>query len=319
MLKPNFANDGSKDVTAEMHALIASMPASETLDLGEGIYRCDGVLNWDHGNYVGGEIRADTVGIIDQPRFPANRTHVIVGKAVTVDGTKINGPNTAGVYDHDLEFQHGFLLKGDGARCIDTEVREVHGDGWKISGGAAAHHPPVVNAQVIGGIAEKIGRQGVSYGDCIDAVVRGVKFNYVARSGADLEPLGKKADGVWTVHELVQNALLEDCEFRNITHSIIANLGGGMVDGFTARNNKAFGQPFTAGCISPIQEDDGSCERRRNYIFDGNWSDTKSSRSPLDFIRIDGYAVKNHTQPLATPRTGAPPQLINAVDSTPLA
>lgn len=317
MPKPNFANDFSKDVTAQMQAWLDGLSDGSTADLTGGFFRCDGVIDVKHRlRIVGGEVKSDTVGKIDQPRFPKNRCHFrITGPDVEIEGTKVNGPNTAGVFDTTLEFQHGFLISGPRARLLSTEVREVHGDAWKISGGAAAHHPPVVGVLVDGGVADVIGRQGVSYGDCTDAKVRRVKFSNVARSGADFEPLGKKADGEWTVHEIVKNATLEDCEFRNITHSIIANLGGGMVDGMNILRNKAFGQPFTAGCISPVQED-GSCERRRNYVFDGNSSDTKASRSPLDFIRIDGYAVRNHTQPMAVPRTGAAPLLIHAEDST---
>lgn len=316
-MKPPFAPTTSKDLTAEMNAWLAGLPDGATAELA-GEYRVDGVVTVAHPiTLVGGTLRADTLGAVDPPRYPKNRCHLLVsGDDVKVQGTKINGPNGAGVYDPAVEFQHGIKVTGHRALIDGVDVREVHGDGVKIA--ADPQDPPVVGTVVRASSFSVIGRQGISVGDSTDTLLKGNRLTRVARSGIDVEPLGKKdASGQWSIREVVTNLTIDGNQLSQITNAVLANLGGGYVDGLTVINNKAVGEVFTVGAVSPIQGD-GTCERRRRYSFTGNSSDTPfgGSKGAMSFVRIDDLKIGQHSQPVKTARTGPPTQWLFTEDCT---
>ncbi len=218
---------GATDVTAALDDWIAGTPDRSTITLAaDARYRVDGVIQIRNrrglvieGN--GATIVAPDDGSSSEPtqrslagKWPRNRRHVAISGStdITVRDLAIDGPDTDGAYDPALEGQAGFVIGGSTDVTLErVDVREVWGDGVYIGGGSEA-------VRIVDSTFDLIGRQGVAIVNGVDVVVERNRFDRVARSVFDVEPVRR-----WKVERVT----LRDNAVGDYGNFLLASGGGG--------------------------------------------------------------------------------------------
>lgn len=218
---------GATDVTAALDDWIAATPDRSTITLAaDARYRVDGVIQIRNrrglvieGN--GATIVAPDDGASSEPtqrslagKWPRNRRHIAISGStgITVRDLVIDGPDTEGTYDPALEGQAGFVIGGSTDVTLErVAVREVWGDGVYVGGGSAA-------VRIVDSTFDTIGRQGVAIVNGSDIVVERNRFDRVARSVFDVEPVRR-----WKVEQVT----LRDNAVGEYGNFLLASGGGG--------------------------------------------------------------------------------------------
>src|SRR5262249_28871714 len=123
--------------------------------------------------------------------WPRQRSHIRIADStnVTLRQFRIDSIDPNGVYDVNLEAQHGVSVAGGASHVLveDVTVHGVYGDCVSVS----ATDVTVRRATCIG-----IGRQGMSITDGGDLLVEDSHIERVGRSAFDIEPIDRIGGGV---------------------------------------------------------------------------------------------------------------------------
>ena len=259
--------DCSRDVTADLNSLFTTLPAGTVLKFAAaGCYRVDGtLLVQERTNLVfdgqGASFKAFTDGTeLPQPR---NRAHwkLLYSNRITLKHMTIVGANLSGVYDPDLEAQHGVALNGAlQTTIIDVKVRQVFGDCVTITRGTLG---PTIARGTDNVTIRKLnclvaGRQGVAITWGTNVTVQLSTLTDIERTVFDLEPTYSG----W----VVDNILIEDNVINSHGNYALGSGGAGCnVSNVTFRGNRIaapgnikVGTAPAAGC------------RKHDFIVEGN-------------------------------------------------
>ncbi len=197
---PTIPRDCSVSVTADLSAWLATVPDNVTIAFpANACYRIDEtfIVRERTGlTFEGNDATflAVTDGFEAIP--PRTRSHwrLLHSTAIVIRDLTVDGPNTAGIYNPELEAQHGFEVGGGVEVTIsNVRVREVYGDSVNVArgvGSRAAPLPPRESEDVLieDSTLERIGRQGISITSARRVTVRGNTLIGASRSAIDIEP-----------------------------------------------------------------------------------------------------------------------------------
>ena len=306
---------GSRDVTRELNAYLASVPDGSVIQLpADATYRAEGtvVLRYRQNLTIEGNnalifATTDGSGVPSRLRdWPRNRYHVEIrgGSGIVIRNLRVRGANpNAGIspeaYVSALEAQHGFAIHG--ARDIELDhvsASDVYGDFVYVGGDEDVWSRDI---HIHDSRFERNGRQGI-------AVTKGqgvlIERNYIGdtrRATFDLEPPGIRGGALEVVirnNEIGQGRL-----------KFLAAAGRGPNVSFTVENNTLH-RPMT------IVVETSPGHRRGPIRVVGNTSDQAiGSPKPggLEFERVDGLVVRDNHQPMQEWRNQA---FVMACEST---
>jgi hypothetical protein len=295
---------GTKDVTTDLNAYLASVPDGSVIEFPAGAkYRVEGtVLLRDRrdltidGNDALIFATTDGSDVIPPPgggiaaNWPRNRHHIeikgssgIVIRDLNVRGANPNAGMREEAYVSALEAQHAFSITGGAADIELDHVRatDVYGDFVYVGGGHGQEWNR--NIHIHDSHFERNGRQGI-------AVTRGqgvlVERNYIGdtrRATFDLEPSSLNGGALEVV--------IRDNEIGPGRLAFLAARGVGPNISFTVENNI-----LHRGMGTTVKT--GHQYRRGPIRIVGNISDYEigSSSPALEFHRVDGVVVRDNYQ-----------------------
>jgi hypothetical protein len=230
----------AKDVTPALQTWINSMPNGSTLAFRpNGCYQIEGTLQVENRKSLliegnGSTFRASTIGERNRNQWRIKLSHYI-----TLQNIKTDGPNTAWVYNSELEGQHGIGINGsDHILVSGISVRETYGDCVMVSrGGNGNGNTPSTDVIVRNSTCTNIGRQGMSVTMARRVTLTGNRLDNVRRTVFDLEPNvpGQFAEDIMISYNKVSfyNHFFvgsggAGCNVRNITIRGNSSDGGGI-------------------------------------------------------------------------------------------
>jgi hypothetical protein len=187
-------DDCSVPVEDQLMAWLATVPDGSTVRFGAGrCYGQDGTITLaDRTGLVidgqGSEFRALTPGGSHRANW-----RLLNGANLTVRNMAVRGFNPQGLYDHDLEWQHGFAIEGvQGMTLSDVQVREVWGDGVDVYRGGPSHAcgddaSSARDVLITDALIERVGRQGVAVVDAERVALQDSTIGPVAWANVDIE------------------------------------------------------------------------------------------------------------------------------------
>jgi hypothetical protein len=262
----SIPTDCSVDVTADLQSWLATVPDGSTVSFPPGAcYRIDQTFVVAVRNDLtfegnGATFRAVTDGT-EQP-VPRTRAHwrLNYSNDITIRDVNVDGPNTLGAGNPNLEAQHGFEIDGSVGVTLDgVSAVETYGDSVAIGPSSGTRTNPLpfrASADVLvqNSNFQRAGRQGISV-----TAGSGVTLahNVVAgaiRSAIDLEPTG--------VTSVVENVLIDSNTLSGYKNYMVA--GGGACAPFhdiTITGNTATGPGARMG---------NNCAGRQNLLIQSN-------------------------------------------------
>jgi hypothetical protein len=190
----NIKSDCSVAVEGKIMAWLAKVPDGSTVRFGSGrCYGQDGTITLTDRNGLvidgrGSEFRALTPGGSHRSNW-----RFVGGRDLTVRNMAVRGSNPQGVYDHAVEWQHGFSIEGvQGMTLSNVQARETWGDGVDLGHGASSpacgdDASSARNVLISGALLERIGRQGVAVVDAENVTVQDSTIGPVAWANVDIE------------------------------------------------------------------------------------------------------------------------------------
>ena len=187
-------SDCSVAVDGKIMAWLATVPDGSTVQFGAGrCYGQDGTITLTGRNGLvidgqGSEFRALTLGGSHRANW-----QFIGGSNLALRNIAVRGSNPQGVYDHNVEWQHGYSIEGvQGMTLSNVQARETFGDGIYLWRGAASpacgdDASSARNVTISNAALERIGRQGVAVVDAEQVTLENSTIGPVAWANVDLE------------------------------------------------------------------------------------------------------------------------------------
>jgi hypothetical protein len=274
----SIKSDCSAPVENKIMAWLATVPDGSTAQFGAGrCYGQDGTITLtDRSNLVidgqGSEFRALTPGgdHRDNWRF-------VRGRNLTVRSMAVRGSDPQGVYDHAVEWQHGYSVEGvQGMTLSNVQARETWGDGIDIWRGSPSHAcgddaTSARNVVISGARLERIGRQGVAVVDGEQVTLQDSAVGPVAWANVDVET----DDSC----ELARHITIARNSFGTNGWGVIVNGGFGadpqvgdlsVTDNFQTAPTVDTGILTPDPCRAPVRILSPDAVYRSAYTFSGN-------------------------------------------------
>jgi hypothetical protein len=297
----NIKSDCSVAVESKIMAWLATVPDGSTVQFGAGrCYGQDGTITLTDRNGLvidgqGSEFRALTLGGSHR-----NNWRFVRGGNLTVRNMAVRGSDPQGLYDHTVEWQHGYSIEGvQGMTLSNVEARETWGDGIDLWRGTPTHAcgddaSSARNVVITGATIERIGRQGVAVVDAEQVTLQDSTVGPVAWANVDLE-----TDDAC---ELARHVTLAGNSFGQNGWGVIVNGGFGadpQVGDLTVTSNVQTAPTVETGILTPdpcrapvrILSPDGVY--RDGYTFSGNTFLTPNNA--FVFRRITNIEVSSNT------------------------
>ena len=174
------------------------------------------------------------------------------GANLSVQNVAVRGTNPEGLYDHAVEWQHGYAVEGvQGMMLANVQARETWGDGVYL--GHATYSPAcgddassARNVLITGVTLERVGRQGVAVVDAENVTVRDSTIGPVALSNVDIET----DDDC----EIARDVMITRNQFGANAWGVVASVGFGaepQVGDVTVTDNTQ--SVATTGCLAPVR------------------------------------------------------------------
>ena len=240
-------------VDAQISTWLASVPDNSTVQFGPGrCYGQDGTiaLNGRTGLVIdgqGSEFRTLTPGGSHRANW-----RFVGGRNLTVRNVAVRGSNPTGVYDHPIEWQHGFSVEGVQTMTLsNVQARETWGDGVFVWHGATSpacgdDASSARNVVIANATLERNGRQGVAVSDAENVTVQDSAIGPVAWSNIDIET----DDDC----EIARNISVLRNQFGANNYGVVASVGFGadaQVGRLTVADNVQ--TVPTSGCFGPVR------------------------------------------------------------------
>ena len=273
-------SDCSVAVENKIMAWLATVPDGSTVRFGAG--RCYGqngtITVADRNGLVidgqGSEFRALTSGGPDRANW-----RFVRGGNLTVQNMSVRGANPQGLYDHTVEWQHGYSVQSvQGIALMNVKARETWGDGidlWRYGG--VAQNPcgddrSTRHVLIASALLERNGRQGVAIEDAEHVTVQDSSIGPVAWANVDLET---NSDC-----EIAREVTIQNNSFGSNGWGVIVNGGFGgdlQVGDVSVLGNVQAAPTVDTGilppydpCRAPVRMLAPSGLHRNDYTFSGN-------------------------------------------------
>jgi hypothetical protein len=309
----SIPDDCSVPVEGEIMAWLASVPDGSTAQFGAG--RCygqdDTITLADRNGLVidgqGSEFRALTPGGSHRASW-----RFVNGGNLTVRNMAVRGSNPQGLYNHAIEWQHGYSVEGvQGMILSNVKARETWGDGVYLYRGAYSpacgdDASSARNILITGALLERIGRQGVAVVDAEQVTLEDSTIGPVATQNVDIE--------TDEACEIARHIMVARNSFgASGWTGVIANGGAGgdpQVGDVSVIDNVQTAPPQTAnGCYgNPVWISSPAGVYRHDYRFSGNHffsSNDAFSLSRLRYVEVSSNSVTFTGDPsVCGPRIG---------------
>ncbi len=302
---------GSRDVTSDLNAFFASVPAGATVDFPDrGRFKTEGIVVVAGARDVTilghrSTLVAETDGASGPPpfynyrhRWPRMRAHFEIrdSESVTVRDLAVEGPNPDGMFRPEFEAQAGFVVSRSRAVTLDrVTARATYGDGVYVTGGS-------VDVTVRRCALDHNGRQGVAVVDGDNVTVEQCDITGTGRSVIDLEP----------AHGLVRTVHIRDNRIGEYTNFLLAAVGAGegVADVWLERN------VVTGGRGVSLYVGTERSTRVGIHVIDnrGVGPSEGYEGTLMRFTRFDGIEVRGNRQRVAPGVT--PIVLLNSCNET---
>jgi hypothetical protein len=246
----------------------------------------------------GSEFRALTPG----NSYRAN-WRLVNGRNLTLQNMTARGTNPQGIYDHAVEWQHGFSVEGvQGITLAQVQARETWGDGVTVWHGSSPsscgdHASSARNVVIKGSVLDRNGRQGLAIVDGEYVTLQDSTVGPVAWSSVDIETDNDC--------EIARHINVVNNQFGANRYGVIANVGFGSdpnVGDVTVTDNTQTAETGAAGeCWAPVRILGPDAVYRTGYVFRRNRF--LARRNGLEFRRINQVEVSSNNVTL-TPTTG---------------
>jgi len=275
----SIKSDCSVPVEGKVMAWLATVPDGSTVTFGKGgCYGQDGTITLTGRNGLvidgqGAEFRALTLGGSHRANW-----RFIGGSNLVVRNMAVRGSNAEGVYDHDVEWQHGYSIEGvQGMNLSNVQARETFGDGIYLWRGASSpacgdDASSARNLTIANATLERIGRQGVAVVDAEQVKLQDSTIGPVAWANVDLET----DDDC----EIARHVIVQDNSFGSNGWGVIVNGGFGgdpQVGDLRVVDNVQTGPTIDTGilppfdpCRAPVRILASGSLYRSGYTFSGN-------------------------------------------------
>ena len=273
------------DATTILQRLISSTANGGVVSLVAGrCYDVEGTLLVDSRSNLtidghGATLRSFTTGTRERMFIKVRASTGIVLRNLTLWGS-----NAAGVYNSDLEAQHGVGVLGDRNMTIDhITVKEVYGDGVTLTKAGGGSRAPADGVTIRNSTFLTIGRQGISPVFASNVLITGNYFDRIARTVIDMEPD--------TDAYVIQNITIENNRSGRYGHMFVGGGGRGCnTSHIVIRNNDSDGGSIAFGVP------DTTCHKR-DILVEGNTFRlaTGSAKSSWAYFwRVDDVTIRNN-------------------------
>jgi len=269
-------SDCSVAVEGQIMAWLAKVPNGATAQFAPG--GCYGqdetiTLTGREGLVIdgeGSEFRALTPGGSHRANW-----RLVGGRDLTLENMAVRGSNPQGLYDHNVEWQHGYSIEGvQRVTLSQAQARETWGDGvmlWRSAPSPACGDDASSARDVLiaGAVLERNGRQGVAVVDAENVTLQDSTIGPVAWSNVDIET----DDDC----EIARHVTITRNQFGANSYGVVASVGFGadpQVGDVTVTDNTQ--SVATTGCfapvriLSPVVPGGQQPVYRSSYTFTGN-------------------------------------------------
>jgi uncharacterized protein YjdB len=301
---------GTKDVTAEINAWIASVPDGNTLRFRNGArYRIEGTILLEERNGLtvegeGAEFFVTVIHPIPNPtsssqrKVNRTRSHWSVqgGSDIVVRNLSIVGPHPAAgtgsaAYVSDLEAQHGFDIGGvKGITLDNVRVTDVFGDFVYLSRWQTDSNW-VDGAIIQNSHFERNGRQGVGITGARNVLFEGNWIGEVRRSVFDIEPNTERG-GAENI--TIRNNTIGEARLRYLAaHGRAGRVANIVIEGNQGR------KAMNITVESPVGSRRGPFRIVNNRASEGYGTPRGFL---MRFVRVDGLEISRNRNPLQSGR-----------------
>src|SRR5262245_36048778 len=285
----SIKSDCSVAVEDKIMAWLATVPDGSTVMFGKGrCYGQDGTITLTGRNGLvidgqGSEFRALTLGGSHRANW-----QFIRGSNLVVRNMAIRGSNANGVYDHDVEWQHGYSIEGvQGMNLSNVQARETFGDGIYLWRGASSpacgdDASSARNVTIANATRERIGRQGVAAVDAENVKLEDSTIGPVAWANVDLET----DDDC----EIARHVIVQRNSFGTNGWGVIVNGGFGgdpQVGDLKVLGNVQTGPTVDTGILPPFDP----CRAPVRILASGSLSSTGYTFSGNQFLEPNNALV----------------------------
>jgi hypothetical protein len=269
-------SDCSVAVEGQITAWLAKVPNGSTAQFAPG--GCYGqdetiTLSGRQGLVIdgqGSEFRALTPGGSHRANW-----RLVDGRDLTLQNMAVRGSNPQGIYDHNVEWQHGYSIEGvQGITLSQVQARETWGDGvllWRSAPSPACGDDAssARNVLIAGALLERNGRQGVAIVDAENVTIQDSAIGPVGWSNVDIET----DDDC----EIARHVTIARNQLGANSYGVVASVGFGsepQVGDVTVTDNSQ--SVATGGCfapvriLSPVVPEGQPRVYRSGYTFTGN-------------------------------------------------
>jgi hypothetical protein len=292
----NIKSDCSSAVENKLMAWLATVPDGATVQFpSNGCYGQDGTITLTGRNRLvidggGSEFRALTPGGSSRANW-----RFVGGSELTMQNVAVRGANPQGVYDHTVEWQHGFSIEGvQGMTLTNVQARETWGDGIYV--GHSTNTPACGddasssrNVVITGATLERAGRQGLAITDAEQVTLQNSTVGPVAWSGVDVEP-----DATC---DIARHITISHNSFGANHYGVFGSFGFGadpQVGDVTVTDNVQTAPTGSPGeCYSPVVVYSPDGVYRKGYTFSGN--SFMARRYGFGFRRVREAQISSNT------------------------
>jgi hypothetical protein len=295
----SIAADCSVDVTAALHAWIASVPDSSTLVFGkDACYNIDGGLAIPDRHGLTFDGNGSTFKLVT--RGTSNRSNWTIqgGSDINLRNMTARGANPyAGInpsaYDGQVEWQHAFRFQGTQTGMLDNvQGYDVYGDFVE----AEENHKTGVtsrNLTVRNSRFERNGRQGIALIHVDGFVLLDRYLGDINMTGIDIELNGDL--------QRVANVRIMRNTFGRVKHALLSSHGQGTSTGVSKVMfswNKMTAPPVT--CLAAITLGTPRAGVYwSSFSFDNNT--LKTFGNPMDLQRLKNVTIRNNAMEWVAP------------------
>jgi Right handed beta helix region len=284
---------GKSDVTDALQSFIDGLDDGVLVRFHRnGRYRVEGTLFVTNKTLTfdgqGATIFATTPGTLERSQWWITGGEDIIFRNIKVDGANPYAGVSDRAYDPKKEKQHGFRIEGvDGIELDHVTVTDTYGDFVYV---ARFVQDTNTNVWIHDSTFARNGRQGIALVAATGVIIERNTFTDTRRATIDLEPNGPG--------QLVSQVFVLNNTIGRGRLLFIASHGQGPVNDVVISGNQLHNHIMSTDVMAP------KGQRRKNWIFRNNTSDTVSYNRPIRFISVDGVRVTGNKQPISGPAEG---------------
>jgi hypothetical protein len=281
---------GTKDVTDELNAWLASVPNGRVILFPRNaVYRVERTLLIQNRTDLLFDGQGSTLLVTEASPYTSDmanrsRAHITLtgGERIAFRNLKLRGANSEGGWVVDLEAQHAFNVRGTRDLIIENcEMTETFGDGVYLA--SSANRVKIRNNRIY-----NIGRQGIALTGAHDVLIENNHIYDIRRGIIDLEP---NSGSGWIYRLRIQDNRIGSHRLQFLP----AGGGPGYVEYVEVLNNTFEDDGYMRVTVQTPTYHLGY--QRNNFVFRGNDAgDKKADRRAIVVTRVSDFVIEDNNQ-----------------------